>query len=170
MQFFDLVAMKEESLDSLASRLGYKKIFRVGKELEVVEDLKSVSSSKKILVNDDFETISKALRQSDVIGMMPKSASISKKTLEAIKNNESVLFLPVAQVTCAEAGLRTQRLVRMRGWVRSALMAKVPFALVSMAESKEGMMSSAQMLDVAEFLGIGQGQAKEALARIGGLV
>ena len=55
MQFFDLVAMKEDSLGSLASRLGYKKMFCAGKEVEIVEDLKSTSPRKKILRSDDFE-------------------------------------------------------------------------------------------------------------------
>lgn len=170
MRFFDLVLIRYDSLASLATRLGYQKIFEAGREIEIIEGPAGNTGLKKIVMSDDFEAITKALRQNDVIGMMPKSASISKKTLEAIKNADAVLFLPVAQVACEDAVLRTQRLVRMRGWVRSALMAKVTLALVSMADSRESIMSSAQMLEVADFLGISQERAKEALARLGGLV
>ena len=170
MQFFDLVSIRDGSLDSLAARLGYKKIFVIGKEVEVIERLGSASQLRKILVSDDFETITKALKQNDVVGMMPKSASISKKTLDALKNSDVTVFLPVTQVTCTSVGSRTHQLLKMRGWVRSALMAKVPIALVSMAENRDGIMSSAQMLEVASFLGMGQEKAKEALSRFGGLV
>jgi hypothetical protein len=39
-----------------------------------------------------------------------------------------------------------------------------------MAEDREGMMSQMQMIEVANFLGIEQGKAKEALCALGGLI
>lgn len=170
MQFFDLIAVREDSKGLLARRLGYKKIFCVGEDVDIVEGIQESSPRRKILRNDDFETITKALKLGDVIGITPKSASVSGKTFDAIKKSEKVLFIAVSQVTCADSVSRPQRLARMRSLIRNTLKSKTPFSLVSLAEDARGIMSSSQALEVASFFGVPQKHAKESLGRLGGLV
>lgn len=169
MQFFDLVAMRCDSLEGLAGRLGYKKIFCAGRDLDIVENL-SASPRRKILRSDDFETITKALKQNDVIGVMPEGASVSNKTFDAIKNSEKILFIAFSPVTRAETGSRIQKLAKVRSLVRNTLRSKTPFAIITLAEDGSEIMSGAQMLEVAGFFGIPQKHAKEALHRLGGLL
>jgi RNase P/RNase MRP subunit p30 len=73
-------------------------------------------------------------------------------------------------VICADDATRIQKLVRTRILVRNALAAKVRICLVSLADKKEGILSSMQMLEVANFLGIDQKRSKEALSALGGLL
>ncbi len=170
MRFFDLANFTDDALGAFGKRLGYEKIFSAGKDVEIIDAVRGDSQKRKIVMSDSAEAVAKGLKQGSVIGIMPRSASVSRKTLDAIKNSEKLLFLNVSQITCAEGNSRLQRLARARGTARSAMMAKVPIVVVSMAEDKEGMMSSLQMLEVAGFLGLDHARAKEALNALGGLL
>lgn len=163
MRFFDLASVPEVS-ESLGTRLGYKKIFLAGKDIEIGEDL-APSKSKKLIRSDNPEIIVKGLRQNDVLGMLPKNISISKKALDAIKDNEKLLVIPLSEATAGG-----QALVKMRRLIRSVLIAKAPFALVSLAGDKEHLMSSLQMIEVAGFLGVDPARAKEAMGKLGDLL
>lgn len=171
MRCFDLVAMDALEQET-AQRLGYKRVFCVGKDVEIVESLKRVSESgrKKIVRSDDFEVIAKSLRQNDFIGMLPSSASVSKKALEILKNEEKLLFVPLYAVVSSGETSRTQALVKVRNLVRSALMAKVRVCVVSMAEDRTCVMSNMQMIEVANFLGMDEKRAKEAVCVLGDMI
>ena len=170
MRFFDLANFTDDALGGFGKRLGYEKIFSTGKDVEIIDVARGDSQKRKIVMSDSAETVAKELKQGSVIGIMPKGTSVSGKTLDAIKNNEKLLFLAVSQVTCAAEGFRMQNLARARSLARSAMMSKVPIAIVSMAEDREGLMSSLQMLEVASFLGLDHTEAKEALNVLGGLL
>ncbi|MDE1855074.1 MAG: hypothetical protein KGH57_02015 [Candidatus Micrarchaeota archaeon] len=168
MQFFDLVNFHEVP-ESLAARLGYKKIFQTGKDAEVFEKT-VVSGGKGVVRSDSQEAITKGLRQSNVIGVIPKGISAGREVLDEVKENEKMLIIPLSEVTCSDGTSRVQSMAKMRRLVKSVLMAKVPFALVSFASSSECLMAGLQMIEVAGFLGIEPPRAKEALGRLGELL
>ncbi len=151
----------------MPSRLGYKKILEAGKDIEVMDSVGAATLTKKIVRSDSIETITKGVRQNRTIGVLPKNASLSGKALDAVKENGKLVLIPLSEATCAQGPDRAHALPRFRKLVRNVLIAKVPFALVSMAETREGMMSSLQMIEVAGFLGVDQRRAKEALAKLG---
>lgn len=171
MQSFDLVALDCASLQEMAHRLGYKRIFCVGKDVEVTEKANAADDGrKKIVRSDSFEALAKSLRRNDFVGMLPSTGSVSKKVLEILKNEEKLLFVPLSGVVSADEASRTQALVKARNLVRSALMAKVNVCIVSMAEDVTGVMSNLQMAEVANFLGMDQGRAKDAISVLGGVL
>ena len=171
MQYFDLVAMDRAPVQEMAHRLGYKRVFCVGKDIEIVEGLNhSENGSKKIVRSDSFEVLAKSLRRNDFIGMLPSGGSVNKKTLEILKNEEKLLFIPLSAVVGAGEASRTQALVKARNLVRSALMAKVNVCVVSLAEDATCLMSNMQMVEVANFLGMDPVRAKEAICVLGGVI
>jgi hypothetical protein len=171
MRFFDLVAIDYDSLDQLAKRLGYNRIFRLDSDFKIVESLKEADSNgKKIVRSDKFEVVAKSLRRNEILGVLPCNDTVSKKVLEIIKNDGKFLFIPISPVICAEDAMRIQKLVKTRMLIRNALAAKVKICLISLAEKKEGIISSMQMLEVASFLGMDQKCSKEALSALGGFL
>ncbi len=167
MWFFDIVMIKGISLNALSRRLGYKKMLEVGKEVEITENLEEPGRTKRIVRSDNNEVLVKSLRQNDVIGILPKNNLVSKNILETIKADEKILFVPVSLITSADETSRAQKLVNTRRIIRNALKFRTPLSLVTLAERKEDILSSVQMLELASFLGIEQKQAKEALGRLG---
>ncbi|MGA3020992.1 MAG: hypothetical protein ABSD68_03530, partial [Candidatus Micrarchaeales archaeon] len=143
MRFFDIVAIDYNSLDRLAERLGYKKVFRLGSDVEIAETLKEADSNgKKIVRSDRFEVVAKSLRRNEVLGALPYNDTVSRKVLEIIKKEDKFLFIPISSVICADDAVRIQKLVRTRAIIRNALAAKVKICLVSLAEKREGIVSS----------------------------
>jgi RNase P/RNase MRP subunit p30 len=168
MKFFDLVATGGGSVQGFADRLGYCRIFSVGTDVEIVEDLKAKGPGKKIVRSDDVEVIAKSLRQNDVLGMLPAKGPVSKKTLEIVKKEDKLLFVPLSEAISQEHS--SQALVRMRSLIRSAMMSKVRVCVVSLASDRASIMSSMQMLEVSAFLGIDDKKTKEALCALGALL
>ncbi len=170
MHAFDLVGVKRNDLGELPGRLGYKKIFYLGRDCEIVEGIREQVGGKGVIRSGNHEVVAKMLRQTWVIGMLPNNDSISKLDLQAVKDNEKSVLLPLADVVCADESARQQKLGRMRTLVRNLLRFKVPFLLVSLAEDRESLLSSAQMVEVAGFIGIDEMRARQAVCRLGELI
>ncbi len=170
MQFFDIVALKEEiDLEQLAPRFGYRKMFRTGKDVELVGDIGRLNGEGRFIVRSgDGETLSKAVRSNSVIGVIVDDSKVSGKFIEELRTHEKLLFVPVAPLVCPgrESGLRN--LFRAKGILRTALMGKAGVSLVTLAEEKECLLSSGQMLELAKLLGATDKVAGEMLASVGG--
>ncbi len=168
MRFFDLVVMQNVP-EPLCKRLGYSKIFSAGKDVGILENA-AQDRSKVVIRSDNLEAIVKGLRQNNVIGLLPKNVTVSRKAIEVVKESEKIVLLPLCEVTKGEDALRAAQLAKMRKLVRSVLIAKAPFALVSLADNRENLISSLQMTEVAGFLGIPRERAKSAMGIIGDLL
>jgi hypothetical protein len=166
MRFFDLVNMPDARVEPLGKRLGYEKMFQVGKDVDILDD-SARARNKSIIRSDDLEVIFRGLRQAPVVGLLPKNLYASKKALDSARENEKLVFIPLSDVTCSDSASLAGNLAKTRKLVRSVLMARVPFALVSMAGSSECLMSSLQMIEVAAFLGIEPARAKESMGKLG---
>lgn len=169
MQFFDLVNFQDESLELLSRRLGYRKMLVAGRDVEIVTKPIPEMRKKGIIVSDDLESVTKALKQNSILGLIAVGSALDKKVLAEIKETEKVLFVPLSRVTCAGGESRAHALARTRSIVKNAMAARVPLALISFAESRECVMSPLQMIEVAGFVGIDQAVAKVALGKLGEL-
>jgi hypothetical protein len=158
--------MPDARVEPLGKRLGYKKLFRVGKDVDILEG-PAKAKGKSIIRSGDLEVIARGLKQATVIGLLPKNLYASKRTLDSVRENEKLFFIPLSEVTCSEGVSLDGNLAKMRKLVRSILMTKVPFALISMAGSSECLMSSLQMIELAAFLGIEPAKAKESMGKLG---
>lgn len=165
MKFFDLSYVDS---GQLAGRLGYKKAFVAGKDLRIVEKLEENGERKGIVRSADHEVVVKMLRQGWVVGLLPVNCSVSRQTLEEMRDHEKALFVPLSEVTCAESSQQALNMARVL--VRNALRAGVAISIVSMARDRECLLSSAQAIEVAGFLGMDPRRAREALGTLGGLV
>lgn len=171
MLSFDLVNFHDAGVDALAPRLGYKKIFKSGVDVEIsARGVGDWAKRSKLITNGGQETDAKALKQNGVIGVLPQGMTVTRKVLDIAKDEEKPIIIPMGAVTNTQAGARIQELSKMRKLVRSVLMADAPFALVSLADGKELMMSSLQMLEMAGFLSIDMARAKTAMGRMGELI
>jgi hypothetical protein len=170
MQFFDIVALKEEiDLEQLAVRFGYRKIFLLGKDVELVSDVKRLDEEGSFIVKSgNNETLSKAVRSNNVIGVIVDDSKVSGKFIEELRTHEKLLFVPVAPLICPARESRLRSLFWAKGILRTALMGKAGVSLVTLAAEKECLLSSAQMLEIAKLLGANDKVAGEMLSALGG--
>jgi hypothetical protein len=170
MQFYDIVALKEEiDLKQLAHRFGYAEIFLVGKDAEIVSDVKRLNEEGSFIVRSgNNETLSKAVRSNSVIGVIVDDSKVSGKFIEELRTHEKLLFIPAAPLVCPAQENRLRNLFWAKGILRTALMGKAKVALVTLASEKECLLSSGQMLEIAKLLGANEKIAKEMLSSLGG--
>lgn len=169
MQFYDIVALKEDiGLEKLAGRFGYRKMFLVGKEVEVVGDLARIGGEGSFIVRSaDKETLSKAARANNVIGVVVEGGKVDGKFADELRTHEKLLIIPVAPLVCPVQESRMRNLHAAKGAVRTALMGKTRVAMATLAEEKECLLSSRQMLEVARLLCPSDRAAEAMLSAIG---
>jgi len=172
MQFFDIVALKEEvDLKALGRRLGYKKIFALGKEMELCADANHPGEGKALIVKSGDEAVLvKALRNNSVIGIILDNNKASGRFIEDLRIHEKLLLIPVGPLVCPDRGDVIHSLYRAKSVLRSALMGRASVALVTLAKEKECMLSCSQMLEMAKLIGANDNVAKEMLSVLGSFV
>lgn len=163
MRFFDLVAVPDAQ--AMAKRLGYSRIFELGKEFELIHSAKEMTGSNKILASEEKSTMIAALRSNAVIGVVAQH-SMSKRDIDMLRAEEKVIFIPLSKIVKGRND-RTGALTEVRGWARNAIRGKAKAALVSLADEKECMLSVLQMLEVAKLAGIEEFAAKRMLSTMG---
>jgi RNase P/RNase MRP subunit p30 len=169
MQYFDMVALKDTAgLEALGRRLGYRKIFLVGRDFALAGRLKDLNPNRKALVRGkDEEVLLKAIKESSVVGVVFEDSRPSGKFLDSLNNYEKLLVIPVAPLMCPDQESRLRSLHKTRELLRSAMMSRAEVALATLAEDKACMASSAQMLEIARLIGAGDAAAKEMLGKAG---
>jgi hypothetical protein len=172
MQFFDIVALKEEiDLEGLARRLGYRKMFLVGKDVEIARDATRLDGEGSFIVRSgDNEALSKAVRSSGVIGVIVEGGKVSGRFVDELRTHEKLLFIPAAPLVCPDQGGALRNLHAAKGAVRAALMGKAGVAMVTLAEERECLLSSRQMLEIARLLCPSDRAAEAMLTPVGGLL
>jgi RNase P/RNase MRP subunit p30 len=169
MHFFDVVALKGETgLEPLARRFGFRKMFLVGKDVELVGDTKHLSEEGRYIVKSgNNEVLSKAVRSNAVVGVILEDGKASGKFIEELHTHEKLLFIPVAPLICPNQESRLRNLHRAKGMLRAALMGKARVSIITLAEEKECLLSGMQLFEVAKLLGADDRTAGEMLASAG---
>lgn len=158
MRYCDLVHTDVD--DALVKRLGFSKFLKEGKEVSVTST--HTQSGKCIVKNAKENILGKAVHHNSVIGIMPTDNKLSKKLIEDAAQNNKTIFLLVTDVTTTEHRARTANIFKMRKIVASAKKAEAKIAMITCANSNDDMLSSMQMLQIAELIGLGD--AKTALS------
>lgn len=162
MRFFDMVAV--HGAGPMAKRLGYSRIFEIGKDFELIHSKGEMKGSNRILESDDAGVIVEGLRSPSVFGLVA-TRGLPKKYLEVLKKEEKVLLIPVASAVCGSEQMRAMS--EVKAMARSAMQSKVKTALVTMAAEKECMLSSMQLLEVGKMAGIHEKACKQMLGLLG---
>ncbi|VVB76992.1 Uncharacterised protein [uncultured archaeon] len=169
MQFFDIVALKETAdLEPLARRLGYRRIFALGKDAEIVGDVRGLGENGRFIVRSkDNETLLKAMRINSVVGVVVEDGKAEGKFIEELRSRGKLLIVPVAGITCPLAEGRMRALYRAKTLIRSALRGKAGIALVTLAEGRDCLLSRTQMQEMAKLLGADDRAADAMLNSLG---
>ncbi|MGC8710190.1 MAG: hypothetical protein ACP5RF_01075 [Candidatus Micrarchaeia archaeon] len=161
MEYFD-ISYANDNLPSLALRLGYKKIFTIGKEVFLVEK-ESEIKQKSIIYSKDAP---KLLKQSKVFAVV--ADKINEDLIQKIKGQEKILIIDASAIIRAPSEPQAvQNIKKARKIVSYALRSRVKLAIASFAKDAHGLISAEQMIELAKFLGANEGHAKAMLKQLG---
>jgi len=149
MAFFDIASFEVES--GLRARLGYKRIYVNGKDIEVVPRPKA-ARVPQIVVGDDPGLLINWLRDANVIGVIFKDNQLSKKVIEKAAELRKTIFVPVNQFFGVSPQHRGARMGKARKIILSSHKLSAQVRMVSMASSTSQLLSVSQMEEMAKLL------------------
>ncbi|MGC8662535.1 MAG: hypothetical protein ACP5RT_01990 [Candidatus Micrarchaeia archaeon] len=137
----------------LEALLGYRKIFTIGRDIYLNEN------RERTMVSDsEWRTFP---NKNNVIGVIVNK--VDKSLFQKIKEEEKILIIDVSSLNADF--LKEAR--RLRGVMKNAIHFKLKIAIASFAKNEDYLLSKAQLIEIAKFLGAGEEQAKEMLCSIG---
>ena len=166
MRYFDIVTTSEVD-DSLAKRLGYSKVFVVGKDLEIITDLKIRTGKKAIVRGKNIGTLMRAIKESSVLGIMIDDSLILGKAIMAAKENDKPLILSTEGLNSRNYTTRLKTLYRLRKILKFALKARAEIIFVTLAGDRQSILSTAQMIEIGKFIGANDEQSRKMLSDLG---
>lgn len=166
MQYFDIV--RNDVVDQeMAKRLGYKRILAIGKDLDLLQNLGGTPKREAVVISKDPGTLIRATRENRIVGIMFEGNEIVAKAMMAAKDNEKTVILSIEGLNGGGTGLRLSTIYKLRKMLAELTKARVKVAIVTMADRKEMLLSSAQMVQVAKFLGANDQQARQMVSALG---
>lgn len=156
MRYFDIVKFEPDK--SLCSRLGYKNVYSVGKDIQVSERPLKYEVPQIVISNDQGILIG-ALRDGGVVGIIFKDNELNKKIIEKAAELRKTIFIPLTGIVGTGAAERKQNIQKVRKIIFAAHALKANARIISLAESKEYLLSTAQMLEIESLLKGKQGKS-----------
>ncbi len=137
--------------EDLCKRLGYKKIYCVGKDL-VVSGRTEKTDLPLIVISKDPGTLIGAVRDSCVAGIVFEDNELAKKVVEKAAEMGKTVFLVVGQLMKTTVKERGVRVGRMRKIILASRKMGARVSLVSFADSEHMLLSAMQMSEVSRLL------------------
>ena len=163
MHYFDIVGIDEREASPMLGLLGYRKFFYIGKDIFIGSaDYANESRGKGVLVEiskGETGSFLRAIERNNVLGALA-SERISKNALGIIAENKKLFAFNASELICVDQKTRLRNMRRYRRELELALHLKVQAAIATFAREKENLLSSAQIIEVAKFMGADQNIAK----------
>lgn len=149
MIYFDIARF--DVSDGICKRLGYKKIYRAGKDVVISGGVEK-APVPLIVVSKDPGVLIGAVRDNNVVGIIFEENELTKKVVEKAAEMKKVVFLAVGQLMRIPPKERGFRVSRMRKIILASHKMGARVALVSLADSETMLLSTMQMMEVARLL------------------
>ncbi len=166
MQYFDII-VKDIADQALVRRLGYRRIFVAGKDIDVSGSLSGDPRRKMVIVSRDPGVLIRATRERRVLGIMFEGNELIAKAMMAARENGKLVMLSTEGLSGSGTGMRLSTIYKLRRMVAELRKAHVKTVLVTMAGSREMLQSRAQMIQLARFLGAAEAQSREMVSSLG---
>ncbi len=165
MQYFDITSLHEPVDASLAKRLGFKKIFNIGSEIDLLEF--DDEQKRPFIVNTQNPSLfHKLLGSSKAIGLLADDPDSIQKLIPKIKDSDKLIVFNANYLISPEMN-RQSRIYKTRKIFRIAHNMKLKTAMVSLAKGPNYLLSSLQMVEVAKLITRDEKSAKQMLSQIG---
>jgi len=158
VKYFDIARFEPDM--QFLSRLGYGRVYCIGKDVELAPR-PGGTRIPQIVASADQGALIAALKDSNVIGIIFEGNDPIKKVVEKAKELGKPVFLPINALIGQGQGqsARGHALGRLRkaAYVCAKLGAQA--RIISLAETKEQMISAGQMAGIADLI-LGQEEGR----------
>ena len=158
-RYFDITTAKFDS--GFYKRLGFYYFFTLGEDV-LISDNPQQANKLVILSSRNDGKILRHLNTENVIGAIIEGNSRQRLLMEALSKSGKPAFIAANGILNAEPRARIRRLHEARKFVRDSARYKTGIAMVSMAQSREELLSSMQMFELAKLIGLPEEKARSS--------
>ncbi len=150
LKYYDLSYLSNID-EGLEKRLGYKKIFVIGKDVHLVNSQKPVEG-KTIVKSKDPKNIASALKDNNTIGVLFDDNVLLKKAIEAAGDNDKLVILSLSDVVGKGPLQASRNMGRIRTIISFAKRFNADISIVTLAARKADLTSTMQATAFSELL------------------
>lgn len=167
MLYYDLVDFDLNDKD--LGLLGFKHIFSSKSDVDIVNSSTKSDKSGKIIMSDDMNRVMSSLRSGGK-GVVFTDYILDKKTIQFILNDDSFAIIPLLKIEADNQFSRERDILFARSFTRYLLSKRVKFSFVTMAPSKEYLLSRMQLIKLASMVTEDEETAKEHISNLKELI
>jgi len=146
--FYDIAYFDVDK--GLTKLLGYKKIYRIGKDVTLNEEGDYIIADAHVLHR---------FKLSNIIGI--RTSKVDKALFQKIKESDKLLIIDISNLLSSGDFIREYNTAK--NILKNAIKIGLNVSLASFAKDEAHLVSALQMLEIAKFLGVGEDKAKEIL-------
>jgi hypothetical protein len=167
---FDLLSYAEEDF-GLIGRLGLDRILVLGRDVHMAEGA-AFDLGKRYLVNSGNQKIlSRAVKNPSVAGIIFEGREMMPlRAIQDCAREEKVILFPCTDIVSAMLSGDFGRIYSIRKAAAMCMRENANACAVTMAPSREGLLSAAQLAAMNEFIGIEKGRYEKSVSAFGELV
>ena len=167
MDYYDIV-MDSCSIDEkLVQRLGFKKIFSVGKDVKLanLNDPKIKGASGGIIMGEDKNKLF-ACARGDVKAVIVTDFRIDKKLMAHMAENDIMLCIPVSAITFSYGLSRSRAIFMLNTLFTYARKSGIEVSFITLAQSEMYMASAMQLIELAMLVGADEKYARHSISEV----
>ncbi|MGC9190828.1 MAG: hypothetical protein ACP5FR_02860 [Candidatus Micrarchaeia archaeon] len=165
MEYYD-AAIGVQIDASTEKLLGFRKIFVAGKDFKLVDmDLGKEDPKNSIAMGKTSLGLLKASRRF-AKGIIPVEIDVDKRVVESIKENESMLLIPLNRIVSTYGIVRARNIKIASKVLEYALKRRVSVGFITMASSETQLMSFMQLIELAKLIGAPEDVARAGISEI----
>lgn len=160
-RYYDLVYQDSIPVN-LAERLGYRKIFTT-KEINILDSVPHSSPARFILASKNPSELMKALKSSEIAGLIIPDNEIVRKVFEAARESSVPFFITASDLT-VPGRYRPRNIARARMFLSQARCYGADVGIITLSKSKEYVMSSMQLISLSMVIGADEAYARKMVS------
>lgn len=165
MSYFDVTSLSNPIDESLAKRLGFKRIFNNGIDVEVTLSIPKKAQNPILLSSSSQSAINQCLQNENVTGIINTGDEIGAKSIEKLVQKEKLIVFDAYSMTGSSERLAS--INKAKKAFRYVSKMHADLAIASFAPSNDYLLSYMQLFEIAKLIGASDAQAKLMLSRIG---
>ena len=166
MQYFDITNSPNVFDKELAKRLGFKKIFNAGSEIEIVENLERQTKRPFLIFSGNPNIISTLIKYEGAIGILTNGETINQQILDKVRENKKLIVFNSYYLTISQKE-RVSKIYKLRKLFKEAYKAKVNSTIISLAPNPDYLLSFMQLFEIAKLIASDEHHAKKMLTNLG---
>ncbi len=165
MPYYDIVYEGCDFSNDFQERLGFSKIFSIGKDIELYDSDKKAGDCDGCIAYGSNASNMIHMARSGAKAIMMKDFKIEKKLLEIAIENGCILLVPVNSIVSSYGFERSRNLFKASKFLRYVKKKGAKISFISMASSKTGMCSYMQLVELAKMLGASEEEARAGISK-----